>query len=236
MPARFAALVVLFAAGPAPAADPSPALEAAWADLLSPDEAKATRAALAFAATPAESVAFLKARVRPVKRDQAALAKLFTDLADGDFKVREAAQQDLAYYGKFIKADLEKAADTLDAEGKDRVKRLLDRIAAEEKEKNPPKEVPNPFNGNGGINMGITVVNGVRTVTINGQPLDLTPKVVKPLPPPAGWVRAGRAIGVLEFLGTKDAVAVLEAVSLGEEAAPPTTQAQDALARLKRKK
>jgi hypothetical protein len=232
---RVTALALFLATAPVSAAEPD--LTAAWADLLSPDEAKATRAALAFAAKPAESVAFLKARVRPVKRDQAVFAKLVADLSDADPKVREAAQQDLSYYGKFIKGDLEKAqAEAADEESRDRLKRLLDRIAAEEKEKNPPKENPNPLNPNGGVSVEVTVINGVRTVTINGQPLDTTPRVVKPLPPLAVWVRASRAIGVLEFLGTPDAVAVLEALSVGEDTAPPTVQAQDALARLKRKK
>ena len=66
--------------------------------------------------------------------------------------------------------------------------------------------------------------------------LKLTPKIIEKLPPPPTWVRAGRAIGVLEFVGTAEAVKVLEAVALGEDNAPPTKQAQDALARLKRKK
>ncbi len=234
MPIRTVTFLLVLVATPVSAAEPK--LESAWADLTSADESQATRAALTFAANPSEAVAFLKTRLKPVKRDMVLIAKLVGQLSDADFKLREAAQQELAYFGKYIKGDLEKARNSAgDEETRDRLKRLLDRIEAEEKEKNPPKPEPNG-NPNGGVAVGVTVVNGVRTITINGKPIDTTPKVIKPLPPLPEWVRANRAIGVLEFLGTPEAVAVLESLALGEDTAQPTTHAQDALARLARAK
>jgi RNA polymerase sigma factor (sigma-70 family) len=50
--------------------------------------------------------------------------------------------------------------------------------------------------------------------------------------PPAAWVRAGRAVAVLEHLGTTDAKAILEALAKGKTRALPTQQAEAALDRL----
>jgi hypothetical protein len=73
-------------------------------------------------------------------------------------------------------------------------------------------------------------------VFVNGKPIDLTPRLITVAGPPPMYLRAARAIAVLEFIGTPDAVLVLEAVAQGDVAAPPTRQAQQALARLKAKR
>ena len=217
------------------AQDPSP-LATAWQELLSADEAKATKAALAFAAKPKESVEFLTDALKPLKAEPKLLAKLFGDLGDKDYKTREAAQVELEYFGKFIKTDLEKAAkDESNPEAKERLGKLLGRIEAADKEdkiKNAKPEAANP----GGRGVSVSNVNGRVTIMIDGKIIDTTPKVVEKLPPPPTWTRAGRAIGILEFLGTPEAVKLLESLSLGEDTAAPTKQAQDALARLKWKK
>ena len=214
-------------------------LAVAWKDLLNADEVKATKAILKFAKQPKEAVEFLARNMQPVKADAKKIERLVEQLGDRDFATREAAQQELEYLGKFAKLELEKAKkESENAEAKDRIARLLGRIEAVEKEEKVQKEEPAPANpfGGGGASVSVRTVNGVTQVTINGKVIDTTPKLVEKLGPSATWVRAARAIGFLESLGTPEAQKVLEAVSLGEDNATPTKQAQDALARLKRKK
>ena len=218
------------------AQEPSP-LSSAWQELLSADEAKATKAALAFAAKPKESVEFLTAALKPLKAEPKLLAKLIAELGDRDFQTRDAAQVELEYFGKFIKLDLEKASkEESNPEAKERLGKLLGRIGAAEAEEKIQNAKPEATNLRGAGSVSISRVNGRTTIIIDGKPLDLTPRVIEKLPPPPTWTRAGRAIGILEFLGTPEAVKLLEALSLGEDTATPTKQAQDALARLKRKK
>jgi hypothetical protein len=216
---------------------PADPLDAAWRDLLQPDETRATRAALLFGSKPAEAVTFLKAKLVPVKADPKLLAKLITDLGNKEFQVRDAAQAELEYFSRFIKSDLEQAMKVAsDEETKTRIGKLLARIEAEDKEAKQKEDKPAAPIGGPGASVSIRTVNGVTTVFINGQPIDTTPKVITKLGPLQTWVRASRAIGILEHIGTPEAVKLLESLSLGEDNALPTKQAQEALARLKRSK
>ena len=237
-----AALAVLLLALPAFADDPPKAkfdspLDAAWKDLLSPDEAVATRAALTLATQP-DAVQFLADKLRPVKSDRKLLTKLFADLGDRDFRTREAAHIELEYFGRFIRSELDAEAKATEVpEVKERIGKLITQIDNREKldkmkDEKPAAAPANP--GRGGAS--VSIMNG--RVFINGQEVtpNAKPVVIEKPGPPAAWVRAGRGVGVLEHLGTPEAVTLLERIALGEDNAPPTKQAQDALARLKRKK
>ena len=80
-----------------------------------------------------EAVPFLKDHLKPVKADTKRVAQLIEQLDSDDFAKREEAAVELDYFGKFIKADLEKAvAAKPSAEVKKRMQGLLDRIAGEE--------------------------------------------------------------------------------------------------------
>ncbi len=59
-------------------------------------------------ATPTESVAFLRERLRPTPPDPR-VAMLIANLDDDDFNIREKATMDLAALGLAVKADLKKA-------------------------------------------------------------------------------------------------------------------------------
>lgn len=234
MSSRLLLLILAFPAV-ARAEEPTP-FAAAWQDLLTADEAKAARAACLFASRPKEGVAFLADKLVAVKVEPKRFARLVADLGSKDYPTREAAQQELEYFGKFAKADLQAVQkDAANPEAKERLARLLNKIAAFELSESAKDVVPEKpvINGRSVL---ISNNNGRVNIVIDGKPLELTPKVIEKLPPPPTWVRAGRAIGVLEFLGTPDTVKLLEAVALGEDNAPPTKQAQDALARLKRTK
>jgi hypothetical protein len=213
------------AAGPARAAD----FRAAWADLASADEAKAVRAALALGAAPKEAVAFLKENLSPVKKDAKLLARWFADLDGDEFEKREEAQQKLQHQGKYIKDDLKKAQETAGAEGKKRLQDLLDALDRDEKAAAPPPPPPN-LNGK---SISVSNVNGKIAITVDGVPLDLTPRMAPaPAGPPRTWVRAARAVGVLEALGTPEARQLLEDLAGGEADALPTAAAKAALQRL----
>lgn len=234
MPSRF--LLLLLVLPTVARADEPPNFATAWQDLLTADEAKAARAACLFAFQPKEGVAFLADKLVAVKVEPKRFAKLVADLGSKDYPTRDAATVELEYLGKFAKTDLQAALkDAANPEAKERLTRLLNKIAAFELSESAKDVVPEKPVLNG-RSVSVSSGNGKINIMIDGKPLELTPKIIEKLPPPPTWVRAGRVIGVLEFVGTPDAVKLLEALALGEDNAPPTKQAQDALARLKRKK
>jgi hypothetical protein len=70
-----------------------------------------------------------------------------------------------------------------------------------------------------------------RTVEIDGAPKGLA----RPLGPSMYWVRAVRAIALLEHIGTQEAKQLLESLASGEPDALPTEQARAAFDRLKKR-
>jgi hypothetical protein len=187
---------------------------------------------LALAATPKETTAFLKEHLRPVKAGRERVAQLLADLASGEFKKRQAASLELAYLGKYVKPQLEQAlAGERTEEVRRRLTQLLEKIPSEAKAPAAPAGPP-VLRGN---SVGARSNNGVIEIEIDGKPLDL--KALVPAPPaPArpnlGWLRAERAIVVLEQIATRDARDLLEALAGGEADAPPTKGARAALERL----
>lgn len=225
-----------------PKAAPVTPLDAAWKDLLSADDAKATAAALTLATLPKdEVVAFLGKSLRAVKADKKLLNRLLNDLGDKEPSLYEPAQEELAYLGRYIKEELKaEAKDAGNPLVKERAAKLVAdleaREQAEKKVEEVKKEEEQPAPGVGGRGASVAIRNG--QVFINGKAVSTEAKtvVIERPGPPAGWVRAARSIAVLEHINTPEAVKVLEQMALGEDSAPPTKQAQDALARLKRKK
>jgi hypothetical protein len=224
-----------FFAGPALGGDKKPSLEAAWQDLAGDDQARVTRAALILGRSPDAAVDFLKRNLRPVKADPALLKRWFAELDSEDSAVRATAQDELDYQGKFIKEDLKKAKDAADsAEVRRRLGQLLDKIEAAEKAAKQPEKGPG-FIGKGGRSISVSNVNGQLQIIVDGVPLDLTPRIVLPTGPPKQWMRAVRAIGVLEALDSPAARQLLQAIAAGESDALPTVQARAALERIGKK-
>jgi hypothetical protein len=220
-----ASLLLLRLAWGTYAAPPAAGLESVWTDLASADEVKATRAALTFAASK-EGVAFLKEHLKPVKVDARRVGQLLEQLDSEDFGRREEATTELDYLGKFVKVDLEKGgASSKSAEVKRRAQELLDRIAGEAAAAGKAPEVT-------GRSVAVSNNNGKITIIVDGKPLDLTPPA--PPKPRMAWVRAGRAVAILEFVGTPEARQVLERMADGEAEAPPTQAAREAIGRLKK--
>jgi hypothetical protein len=78
-------------------------LDELWAALAADDGKTAWRAMAALSAAPAETVAFLKQRVRPTQIDQQFVLRLVADLDSDRFSVREAASAQLKRFGPEVR-------------------------------------------------------------------------------------------------------------------------------------
>jgi hypothetical protein len=226
-------VLALLAATPGVFAQPASAkLDSRWADLASPDEGKATRAMLALAATPKETTAFLQDHLKPVKADTKRVAQLLKQLDSSNFGVRNQAMMELEYLGKHIKSELETALKGNPLpETRRRIQELLDTMPKDQKAAEPPM-LPKGRPGS----VSVSNINGQIRIVIDGQVFDPSKMVPPPPPPgpPSSWVRAVRAVTLLEHLATPEARAQLQALAAGESDALPTIAARDALERLKK--
>jgi RNA polymerase sigma factor (sigma-70 family) len=215
-------------------------LEALWNDLASTDDARVTRALLAFTARPGESTRFLKDRLKPVKADPQQLKKLIAQLDDDDYPVREAASRTLAgeveYLGKFARPILEQALKgSASPEAKRRLVELLKAIppGPQEEAKQPtPPALPMGLQGR---SVSVSNNNGQVQILVDGKPLDLAAAALPAAAPPRPntlWLRALRAVALLESFGSPEARGVLETMAGAEPEAPPTQEAKAALRRL----
>jgi hypothetical protein len=223
----------LWAASSALAQPPAASLEARWADLGNTDEGKATRALLALAATPKETTAYLKDNLKPVKADPDRVKQLLKALDSPTFVVRNQAMMELEYYNKYIKSDLEAALKgNAGVETRMRIQQLLDKLPKEKKEE-PKQPMPRP---GAGKSISVMTINGQTTILIDGQPIDFS-KMGPPTPPPGPpqqWLRAVKAVTLLEHLATPEAREILQSIGNGESDALPTIAAKEALGRLKK--
>jgi WD40 repeat protein len=107
-------------------------LQALWNELADADAAKADRALVALASSPAETVALLKTKLRPqaVTVDADALAKLIADLDSSQYKVREQAMQKLEKLDRVAESALRKALAVRQPslEVRRRVERILEKL------------------------------------------------------------------------------------------------------------
>jgi RNA polymerase sigma factor (sigma-70 family) len=111
------------------AASDNSALAAVWADLASDDETEALKAVFALAATPKESVTFLKQNLKPVTIDPKRIARLLANLDSDQFTVREQATQELESMGSYAAPYLHGVLDKKPAlEVRQRVEQILERI------------------------------------------------------------------------------------------------------------
>ena len=207
-------------------------LDSRWADLASSDDGKATRALLALAATPKETTAFLKDQLMPVKADPKRVAQLIKQLDSTNFVVRQKATNELEYYGKYIKADLEAGIkEGATVEAKMRMQQLIEKMPIAKKEEPMPiAPKARPVSS-----ISVSNVNGQITILVDGKPINMAPPAPLPPPgPPAQWLRAVKAIAILEHIGTPEARQQIDAMAAGENDALPTVAAREALGRLKK--
>src|SRR5262249_39816812 len=145
-------------------------LQTLWDDLAGSDEGKAARALLELARSPDPALKLLEKELRPVKVDAKHVAKLIKDLDGDEFATREAAAKELEYLGKSVKGTLEKDLEKPpSAEVKKRLSDLLKKTPGDEK----APAAPPKFRGR---SISTQVINGEIKITVDGKPLDLTPR------------------------------------------------------------
>ncbi|MSU77944.1 MAG: hypothetical protein EXS16_07595 [Gemmataceae bacterium] len=233
---KYVLTAICFAVVLPPLTAQTPALDARWADLGSPDDGKALRSALSLSATPKETLAFLKDNLKPVKVDPKRVAELVKGMQSANFVVRTRASAELEYLGKYIKKELESAAkESGDAETKSRIQQLIEKMPPDPNAKKEPAPKLAPNLG-GARSISVSNVNGQITIIVDGVPLDFSKMAPPPPPappgPPSGWRRAVRAVTLLEHLATPEARDILQTIANGESDALPTIAAKEALGRL----
>lgn len=222
---RIAALIVsapiLSTLGAAPREDRP--MDALWADLENA-EPEASRALLAMADRPQETVAFLADRLRPLSIDAEKVRILIDWLGSDDETTWKGAFDQLEYFDPRLAIGLETLMDEVrQAPARQRLVAILSErppATLEGKDVNLRKFAGgmNFFDGRGSWWAEPSVAR------LSGQ-----------LNPKKKWVRAVRALALLEHIGTPEAVAILKAMASGHPDAQPTKVAVDVLARIERK-
>jgi hypothetical protein len=236
------------------------ALDSLWVDLATSEEDRVFHAVLKLSATPKETVAFLKTHLVPVKADAKHVNQLIEDLDSKQFDTRKKAEESLQYLGRFASPYLRKALEakpSLDVSK--RIEALLEKMPYDPmsevavlyaKLEENPKDVETrrklikalaEFRDALKLELpeGKTNANGATVATVVRFPEDPKAKMNQPAKrltgPSPQWVRAKRAVAVLEHIGTAEAREVLKGLADGEPEALPTKEARAALERLGKK-
>ena len=201
-------------------------MEAWWKDLEKP-ETDATRALLNMADRREETVAFLKATMKPLKISAAEVRALLLKLGNASDKVWMPAFEELEYFDPRLAIDLETLMDRYkEAPGR---QRMVEVMSGREAGQLAGKEVMlrgvrgDGFNFFAQPNFGSWWAEH-KVDRINNPDGWGNPK--------KKWTRAVRGIVLLEHFGTPGAVAILKDMATGHPDAQPTRVARDALERL----
>ncbi len=214
--------------GPTPGTpkDATGGMEAWWKDLEKP-ETDATRALLNMADRREETVAFLKATMKPLKISAAEVRALLLKLGNASDKVWMPAFEELEYFDPRLAIDLETLMDRYkEAPGR---QRMVEVMSGREAGQLAGKEVMlrgvrgDGFNFFAQPNFGSWWAEH-KVDRINNPDGWGNPK--------KKWTRAVRGIVLLEHFGTPGAVAILKDMATGHPDAQPTRVARDALERL----
>ena len=199
--------------------------EAAWFCLLK-DEQMATRALFKFSNRPAESVAFLKTKLKPLIIDEKSVKKFIADLDSENEKVWGPAFETLEYFDPRLAMTLQdcfEEAKTVD--GRFRLASVLSGAQLELCITGDDKSLTLMNHGDGGFsfrmgNTSISVESEKRLFENNSFYIKKQ------------WKRIQRVIILLEQIGSKEAVACLKTIASGHKKAGPTIEASEALTRL----
>jgi hypothetical protein len=226
------ALVVLAPSLPAaPLPRPSPEevrkeLDVLWVDLLSSDELTAGRALLRFAARPDAAVNYLKEKLAPLNLTKGRAKQLLADLGGDDERAARAAFDEFLYFDpRLALGDQELRDALLDRPASRRLGAVLldlpiDALWREKWHWYSPDNKVYRFNH------GPEVENRDVAIEVGG---------IGAHGRKSSWVRAVRAVAVLEQIATPGAKAILEGLATGHPDAAPTKAAIVALRRLRKK-
>jgi hypothetical protein len=216
-------------AAPVPRSSPAQVrkeLDAQWADLLSADELTAGRALLGFAARRDEVVNYLKGKLRPLKLSKARAKKLLERLGSDDGKTVRAAFEEFAYLDPRLALGDEDLRDALlDRPASRRLAAALCDLPVDALA-NGKWHWYSPDNKVYRFNYGEAVRDQDVSIAVAG---------IGTQGRKSSWVRAVRAVAVLEHVGTWRAMALLKTLATGHPDAAPTKAARVALGRLRKK-
>jgi hypothetical protein len=209
----------------APVPKPSPEkvrkeLERLWQDLLSKDERIASRATLGFAAYPEDAVALLKEKLRPLVLSKERLKELLTDLGSGKEKLVRAAFEELSYLDPRLVLNQEGLSQALSDKASGR---LVGAVLCDF-----PQDtfVNRGWHWNSPDNK---VYRFAREGSIQDWDIAIRVEDIGTFGQKATWVRALRAIALLEHIGSREAFAIVEDLATGHPDAAPTRAAKAVL-------
>lgn len=202
--------------------------EAWWADLEKGEE-DASRALLAMSDHPAQAVAFLKEKMKPLTITPERVNDLLNWLGSEDENVWMTAFEEFEYYDPRLAIGLEALmVKVTQAPTRQRMVEVLSErkpgtLAGKEVNirQNAARGSFNFFTRPGGSWWAESKVS-----ELNGLPGGNRKKK---------WTRAVRAIVLLEHIGTPEAVAILKSMAAGHTEAQPTRAAKTALSRMEAK-
>jgi hypothetical protein len=231
----FLAVMSLVGFAPAPHAAPLPRpspekvrqeLDALWLDLLSADELTAGRALLKLAAWPDDTVGYLKERLEPLQLTRERAKQLLADLGGANEKTARSAFAQLQYFDpRLVLGDQELRAALVDP--------ATDRRLAEVLLDLPMHALGTGYwHWNSPDNKVYRFTQGPK---IQNRDIAIAVKDLGTQGRKATWIRAIRAIALLEQIGTSEAKKLLESLATGHPDAAPTRAAQTALHRLRKR-
>jgi len=207
-------------------------LDALWLDLISADELIAGRAILKFAGWKDEAVAYLKGRLPPLKLDKKRAKQLLLELGSKDEKTAGIAFKKLAYFDPRLaltREELEK--ELLDAPKRRHLSEVLsdlpmNALVPDSWHWHSPDNQVYRFSqtvkvGNRNVNRDWRIAISVADIGKHGRN--------------SHWIRATRAIAVLEHIGSDNAMAIVKGMATGHPDAGPTKAAEAVLQRRKLK-
>ena len=222
-------------------------LEELWKLLIEHDEALSTRTIIELATRPKNDVVvFFAGKLKPLKLTEERAKKLIADMGAGETTVVEAAIQEMQTYDLRLALSIDDILSDL-PQGTHRqrlasvltglpIKNFLgfkiDYVASPEE---PAKEgtsrsgtIRSEYLPDNPMRVGNESFMGANWV---GESVsELSKWKVK-----MEWVRATRAVLILDHLGTPDAIRLLESMATGHADASPTKAATEGLVRLKKK-
>jgi hypothetical protein len=222
-------------AKPTPAAAPSakatgaaPAkaeqdLASLWADLAL-TEAVAARALLKMADQPAESVAYLKQKLKPLVLSNERVQTLLVNLGSDNESTWKAAYEELEYFDPRLAIDLPTLMNEITtAPARQRLVEVLSQRPAGSLD---GKEVTLRPLGGGGEGYNFFDGRGSWWAEHRVERINLGGNLKRK------WTQAVRSLVLLEHIGTPEAVAILREMSGGHPDAQPTKLAKEALERI----
>ena len=221
----FAVLGTACPAADTPADPPADTMETWWLD-LEKNEPESTRALLKFAARPKETVAFFREHLKPLDVTPERVRLLISELGSRVDEIRNAAFEELEYFDPRLAIDLETLmAEVTATPNRQRLVELLgDRklgsLLEQDIQLRPSgsganaKEYFNFVSNNASWWAEAKLNRLSRGGSWNGK---------------KKWVRAIRAIVLLEQIGSSEALELLQEMATGHPEAYPTQVARQAL-------